>query len=314
MAPITRLEPSFYTRSLALVVRVAHPDRSLGTLSCDTQFVSTSPPGEAHFPSDVDEHVRLIAHDEAFFGRDVLRGLVAGLREAASRPRSERWWGPGVLGCAMWMDDPELIDVLGAMANVCIVITKQSQRNLAKDKASPLRELAASFGLAHEAYPELAEFAPHNEGRPLIVGPGTPNWSEATEIRAVREVGFRKVGDRLVPLVHAKIALLGSMHWTDEHPSGYPVDELSFVPERLWIGSANFTLSSRAGLEMGLWTSDRELMGAARRFLLGLVTISEPLGAGPDTMAPELVPVAYDDEAIMEYFRTQRAEEDDDYW
>lgn len=279
---------------------------ALAGVDCKTRTVNVEA-DEPRFPGDVDQHIRLGGQGEAYFGLDVLRGLVEGLIEAAGRPRSERSWGPGVLACAMWMDDPELIDALGQMANVCVVITKQTRRNLARTKAEALWRLAESGGLAHAAYPELGEYAPGQEGGPLVVGPGTPNWSDDTDIGAVREVGFRRVKGRLVPIVHAKIALLGSMNWTDEHPSGHYVDGLFFVPERLWIGSANFTESSRRGLEMGLWTTDRHLMDAARRFLLHLVGLSEPLGAGPDMLDPELQPVVYDDEAFLEHLREQEA-------
>jgi len=192
------------------------------------------------------------------------------------------------------------------------VLTKQTARSLARPRVQPLRELAESSGLAHEAYPELGEYAPHGGSSPLVVGPGTPPWTQETKIGAVREVGFRKAGGNLVPIVHAKIALLGRMRWTDQHPSGYLLDELSFVAERLWIGSANFTESSRFGLEIGLWTHDKTLIEAARRFLLGLIALSEPLGMGPDILNPELALVRYDNEAIIEYLREHRFDEDRD--
>jgi hypothetical protein len=268
--------------------------------------------GRPAFPSDADDYLRLGAHGEAYFGRDVLRGLIAGLRVAASRPRSETWWGPGVLGCAMWMDDPDLIEALGEMANVCIVVTKQPKQTLLRPKVNPLRHLAASSGLAHEAFPELADYAPHVAGEPLTVGPHTPNWAAQSQIGAVREVGFRKVGGQLVPLVHAKMALLGRMHYSDEHPSGYIVEELSFVPERLWISSANFTTASRSALEMGFWTDDEALMQGARRFLLALVALSEPFGTGPNTLSPELLPVRYDDEAFASYFIDHQSDDEDE--
>jgi hypothetical protein len=46
------------------------------------------------------------------------------------------------------MDDPELIQVLGKMANVCIVVTKQRGKDLEREKVKPLWELAESSGLA----------------------------------------------------------------------------------------------------------------------------------------------------------------------
>jgi hypothetical protein len=162
--------------------------------------------------------------------------------------------------------------------------------------------LLPELGSSKQAYGELVEVAPWVDGEPTVVGPLT-RLSEGTEIGAVRELGFRRVGNRLVPIMHAKMLLLGRMGWTDEHPSGHVMDILYFVPERLWIGSANFTKSSRQSLEMGLWTTDPELMKAAREWLLGLVAMSEPLRPSSDDADPELVPVVYDDAAILEYLR-----------
>jgi hypothetical protein len=104
------------------------------------------------------------------------------------------------------------------------------------------------------------------------VGPDGPRLD--SEFPPIRELGFRKVGNRLVPNVHAKIALMGHMRWTDEHPAGYSVDQIYFEPRRLWVGSANFTASSRRSLEMGMWTTDSQLLqdgppvpaGPRRRF------------------------------------------------
>jgi hypothetical protein len=161
------------------------------------------------FPDGLDRYVALGDHDLVVFGRDVLSRLVAGLGQAAQERRTERSWGPGVLGCAMWMDDPEMITVLHRMANACIVVTKQPSRKYTQAGVAALTELAAAKGLTQQAYPELGELAPQANGRPRVVGPFAPIFDHETG--AVREVGFRKVGRRLVPLVHAKILLLGRM-------------------------------------------------------------------------------------------------------
>ena len=92
--------------------------------------------------------------------------------------------------------------------------------------------------------------------------------------------------------------LLGRMRWTEEHPSGHVMDVLFFVPERLWIGSTNFTASSRQSLEMGMWTTDAELLSASRAWLLRLVAMSEPLRSASDDSDPQLVPVEYDEVAF----------------
>lgn len=254
------------------------------------------------FPEGFDQQIRSAA-GEAFFGRDVLSGLVQGLRRAAEPSRTERSPGSGVLGCALWIDDPELLDVLTLMGNVCVVVTKQHPKWLSRPDARPVRELAEAHGIDQSAFHELSEFAPSVGSEPLLVGPHTLDWTRQTRLGAVREVGFRKVSDRPVPLVHAKMALLGQMHWTDEHPSGALDDHTWFQPESLWIGSANFTRASRSSLEVGLWTHDPLLLAAARKFLLTLVAMSEPLGSGPDGMDPELSPVKFDDAEFIDYLR-----------
>lgn len=264
----------------------------------------------AQFGPEFDNVIRRSGSVQAAFGRNVLDALVAPLREAAAQRRTEHKWGPGVLASAMWMDDPELIDVLTNMANACVVITKQQEGKYRNSKFKLLETLAQSCGLAQAAYPELSELAPREGRRARVVGPYGPTFD--TDIGAVRELGFRRVGQRLVPIVHAKILLLGWMGWTDEHPSGHVVDQLFFVPERLWIGSANFTSSSRHSLEMGVWTTDREMLSTARTWLLGLVARSEPLRSPSDDPDPELLPVEYDDQAFAEYLWEHRHEVGDD--
>jgi hypothetical protein len=274
----------------------------VSALHLETGRVSISPRA---FPRDADISAQLDV-GSVRFGRNVLQDLVAGVTDAASRRRTHRQWGVGVLGSSMWMDDPELLAALHACDNLCVVITKQTAKSLSKPTAQGVKDLAASKGLFQKAFPELHDFIPGG-GKPLRVGPGTPNWldeepeDETGGIGGVREVGFRRSGDHLVPIVHTKVLLLGQMWWHDEHPAGFVDDLFGFRPERLWIGSANFTRSSREGLEMGLWTSDQRLMEAARQYLLALITLSEPLGEGPDELTRDLSPVEFDDAAFAEY-------------
>ncbi len=242
----------------------------------------TSPP---EFPGYFDQVLRTDAGDGANFGRNVLQGLVDGIRLHRERRVRSRWiWGTGVIACAMAVDDQDLLDEFGRCESSCIVVTEQG-RGIGKDAFRRLEEHAANAqGLAQSAFHELADLAPTLNGEPLVVGPQSPRNDGG--VPAVRDFGFRRVGNKLVPIVHAKMALVGDMCWTDEHPSGHVVDEIFFVPRRLWIGSANFTGSSRRSLEFGTWVTDNVLLTAARRFLLGLVAMSEPLRNEPDDMQP----------------------------
>lgn len=266
----------------------------------------------SEFPAYFDPVLATGSGGPAHFGPNVLQGLVEGIRLHREEQRRTRWvWGTGVIACAMAMDDRELLAELRRCESTCVIVTKQEQRRYGKEAFQRLEEHAANAqGLAQSAFSELAELAPTSNGKPVVVGPYGPPLDG--DVPAVRELGFRKVNDKLVPIVHAKMALVGDMCWTDEHPSGHVVDDIFFVPRKLWAGSANFTGSSRRNLEFGMWITDAALLKAARTFLLGLVAMSEPLRQGPDDMRPELAPVDYDDAAFIEYMREAAPCEDAD--
>jgi hypothetical protein len=81
---------------------------------------------------------------------------------------------------------------------------------------------------------------------------------------------------------------------------GEVTDVFGFIPERLWVGSANGTRSSRSSLEMGLWLTDPELLKAARRFLTEVIRYSEDIDSANDVLEPEFADFEFDDEAMAE--------------
>jgi hypothetical protein len=240
----------------------------------------------------------------AFVGLDVLRGLIAGIDQALEAHReqrpSARRLGPVLIGVSPWLTDPELVGKLRELTGACIVITKQGRGARDLEQLRDLHELNAnSAGLPVDAFPELVELAPHVDDKPVLVGP----YDRVGElvIPTVRTLGFRREasGSGYVPLMHAKLALLGELWWHDEDALGRVADVTGFRARRLWVSSANFTVSSRASLEYGFWTEDQALLEGMRRFLLKLVAASEGL-AGADEPAPQFLPVDYDDEAMRE--------------
>lgn len=134
----------------------------------------------------------------------------------------------------------------------------------------------------------------------MLVGPGTSRHDEVIPI--FRSMGFHSGPSRsFVPLLHAKLVLLGTLTEVDEHPAGGVVDDLLFLPDRLWTGSANLTNASRQSLEFGHWTQDPALLREAQRFLAALVADSEPVESLKEASTPELLEPDYDDEAFAEY-------------
>lgn len=180
------------------------------------------------------------------------------------------------------------------------MITKQGRSKRDVEQLPELHELnAATPGLPVEAFPELVELAPHVDDKPLVVGP----YDRVGElvIPTVRTLGFRRQVSKSghVPLMHAKLALLGELWWHDEDALGHVADVTGFRARRLWVSSANFTVSSRASLEYGYWTAEPALLEGMERFLLRLVAASEGL-AGAEEPTPQFLPVDYDDETMRE--------------
>jgi hypothetical protein len=256
--------------------------------------------GGPSFSDDFDDELALgVDGSKAYFGRDVLRGLIEGLDDFAREPRWQRSRSAGsvLLGSAMWIDDEDLMHKLEELSGACIVVTKQGRK---PHKLQQLERLHAFNdrmpGLPIRAFPALGGLAPKVDGQPLVVGP-YDRWEDAV-LPTLRTLGFR--GERLPPIVHAKLALLGDLWWHDEGPLGHVEDVIGFTPRRLWISSANFTSSSRRSLEFGYWTGDPGLLDGAEWFLLGLIRSSEDLDPDANFPDPSLAPVDFDDAAMAE--------------
>jgi hypothetical protein len=252
------------------------------------------------FSREFDDEFLTAEGNRAFFGLNVLRGLIEGIDDFIEREppvrKSHYESDPVLLGSAMWIDDAELIAKLEELWGACIVVTKQPRRDEHANQQL-LRDLnERARGLPVQAFPDLANLAPKVEGKPLVVGPYSRMYEGA--VPTIRVLGYRKRGKRYVPLMHAKVALLGHLWWTDD---GYPTGEqIWFRPRRLWVSSANFTNSSRRSLEHGHWTEDAALVEGAKRFLLKAIALSEDLDAEADHLEPDLAPVEFDDEAFAE--------------
>jgi hypothetical protein len=268
----------------------------------------------SEFPADFDQVFSVSAEpgNSGFTGLNVLRGLVEGIDDFIAE-REQRWRrfraGPAMLACAPWVDDEELLSRIGGMAS-CVVMTKQRRSARELERLSRLRAINQSApGFRVDALLALGGMAPKVDGKPLVVGPGTPLGDGA--LTAVRTLGYR-AGRKPVSMVHAKLALLGHLWWSDEGPLGHVEDVFGFRPLRLWISSANFTRSSRRNLEFGYWTEDPALLKAAQQFLEALISISEDLDSASDTPDPEFAPFEFDDEEMAAYAAEVMSDEDSD--
>jgi hypothetical protein len=250
--------------------------------------------------------------NRAFYGRDVLRGLIEGIDDFIHlrQPRWRRFRsiGPVMLGSAMWIDDPVLIEKIGELSAGCIVVTKQGRKETIRRKLERLAALnERTPGMPIRAFAELSGLAPRVDGKPAIVGPYTP--IDDAVVPTIRTLGYRRLDHRLPPIIHAKLALLGHFWWHDEGPLGHVEDVIGFSPRRLWVSSANFTRASRGNLEFGYWTEDPALVDGSERFLVKLVRSSEALDPAADPFEPDLAPIEFDEMAMAEAWADLRWDE-----
>jgi len=210
----------------------------------------------------------------------------------------------------MWIDDPALIDKIGELAGACVVVRKQDRSEPKVEQLQRLREFNEwTPGLPIRAFAALSGLAPKVDGEPAVVGPYDP--FDDTVVPTFRTLGFRK-RRYPVPILHAKLVLLGHLWWHDEGPLGHVEDVIGFAPLRLWVSSANFTLSSRHSLEVGYWTEDQALLEGAERFLVKLMRYSEGVDPAADSFEPDLASVEFDDAAMAEALAEVEWEELDD--
>jgi hypothetical protein len=204
-----------------------------------------------------------------------------------------------LLGCSPWVNDDKLIAAIERLAVACIVISKHPRSSGGQAAADRLREVnERTTGIELRTLSELAKMAPTVGGEPLVVGPH--GISEDVRLSTFRTIGYRKAGRDRPPIAHAKLALLGNICWTDEHPSGAVAEYVWFSPKRLWVSSANFTYGSRTNVEFGYWTEDPDLVRGVKRFLASLIGASEALDSAADEPNPELAEIDFDNEAMAD--------------
>ena len=258
------------------------------------------------FPNYFDDVLEVggVAGNGAYFGLNVLQGLVDGIRDF-TEVRQERWrrrhrsLGTALIASSMWIDDMELIDAIGRLAASSIIVTKQGRRPADLRKLEPLDDLNdRTPGMPIRAFSALSGLAPTVDGQPALIGPY--DRPDDTVVPTIRTLGWRKTRNKNVPIVHAKLALLGHLWWHDEDGLGMVTDVIGFSARRLWISSANFTRSSRHSLEFGFWTEEQSLLDGAERFLVLMMGSSEGVDPESDAFRPDLAPYEFDDEAMAE--------------
>jgi hypothetical protein len=240
------------------------------------------------------------------FGSGVLADFIQGLRDlpavvASGIPRKAEPY-PVVLGCVPWLTSSEVVDALIEIGSCCVVVDKSSER-------SEIERLTADGGgVLQRLLPNLEFWGPATEGGPPTIDPNSAVEFHERELEPVRMFGWRKIGNRQVPILHAKLAVC-CVAYTWEGEMGGWDDLLS--PLRVWMGSANWTRGSLRHLEFGAWTHDQALAKAALEFVTDVIRSSEPFDSTAVPPTPELVEGRWDNDAFAELAaEMQEADED----
>lgn len=237
-------------------------------------------------------------------GSGVIQGLIDLLDQFLELPTpiGSRWSPrPAAMGCVPWLTHEGIADRLIRMQS-CVVITKPEW------SGPSLTRLHAEGGhFPTSAIRGFDEYAPRDErGHPTVVGPHGPWPPHESHVRPVRVAGYSA---KNAPLLHAKVLVLGDVHWYEEEFGG---EKEWFTPRLIWWGSANWTNKAESHLEFGTFSDDRDLLQRATEFVSDAIKLSEPLGTTQQRPTPEFLPVDYDDAAIRAYFAEVGFEPEDE--
>jgi hypothetical protein len=240
------------------------------------------------------------------FGSGVLPDFVRGLRDlpatvASGMSRKAEPY-PVVLGCVPWLTSSEVVDALIEIGSCCVVVDKSSGR-------SEIERLTVEGGGVPQRLLRSLEFwGPATDGTPPRIDPNSALEFHQRELEPVRLFGWRKIGDKQVPILHAKLAVCCVAYTWEGEMGGW--DDL-LTPLQVWMGSANWTRGSLRHLEFGAWSHDPALAIAALEFITDVIRSSEPFDSAAIPPTPELVEGTWDDEAFAELVAEMQEDTED---
>jgi hypothetical protein len=203
------------------------------------------------------------------------------------------------------MNNERITAALASLEATCIVMNKG-----ARDHSGAKALLQAGNPMPTEHLPFYDMAKPTPDGSRPVMSPYGLFGETVETLGPVRAAGWR--GDRLAPLLHAKLLVLGdAIVYEDDEGPDFGV-HFSFTPKQAWLGSANWTKGAAEHLEFGLWTTDSALVDWTYRFVLDVIRFSEPFDTAADHPEPELVGADWDDAAFAEAIADQRLEEEYD--
>jgi hypothetical protein len=244
-------------------------------------------------------------------GSRVLDDLVTGIEHHRETATAGYWRRLGAtsaaLSCVPWLMDFRVVNALASLGEGCIIVDKQQpDYSAARHLAEIGRPLSSLF---LDGFDMLTRPGP--DGSAPVLGPYSPRV-EPVELGPVRMVGWsRDAQGTARPMLHSKMLVLGvTTYW--ENDEDFTGDVARFEPKITWMGSANWTNNARQHIEHGMWSTDPALVRHNYKYLLDLLSFSEPRGVTTVGPEPELVSAVFDDQAFFDYLRAYPDEGDPD--
>lgn len=222
-------------------------------------------------------------------GTNVLDQVQLGIEQHLEHDLYRGRFVPVVLGCVPWFTDRKLAELVAPVRS-CIVMNKSSKNESdvpkwlnTSGRSVPKSWLDELHAWTLDGVTSDVVAAPYHDG---LEYDDDALHHHDVDLGPVRITGYKRRGI----LLHAKVLVLGYYgEWRDADPYD-DSDWLGFLPTRMWVGSANLTPSSRTNIELGLWSTDRNHVREAARFVHRVISISEPWVEDPPAKpTPQLV-------------------------
>jgi hypothetical protein len=186
-----------------------------------------------------------------------------------------------MVGCVAWLTDPVILRALATRCGVSIIVQKEDFLRPDCDERLDIRRLYESIGSKFDRYqiPGLLR--------------SMSSCCDPT-LDAIRCVGNHNSNKSPAhPRAHHKFLVLGRMSTPEDYgrpatEEEYP-DECggTFVPEAVWTGSFNFSVTAGRSLENAVFIEDPAIARAYANEFSQVAALSEPLNWQDPWSSPE---------------------------
>jgi phosphatidylserine/phosphatidylglycerophosphate/cardiolipin synthase-like enzyme len=185
-----------------------------------------------------------------------------------------------MVGCVAWLTDPVILRALATRCGVSIIVQKEDFLRPDCDERLDTRRLYESIRSGFDRYQISGILS-------------SMSFASDPELDAVRCVGnHNSTKSPAHPRAHHKFLVFGRMSTPEEdgrsatEEDGYECGG-TFVPEAVWTGSFNFSVTAGRSLENAVFIEDTAIAQAYANEFSQVAALSEPLNWQDPWSSPE---------------------------